>query len=51
LGLSQTSELMNALLKDPRLKLIEVSEYSTLRDGNAKEIDKLADLLINGLKR
>jgi arginase len=51
LGLSQTSELMNLFLKDPRIRLIEVSEYAMLRDGDAKQINKLAELLINGLKR
>jgi arginase len=51
LGLSETSELMAALLKDPRIRLIEVSEYATLRDGDEKQINKLVDLLVGGLKR
>jgi arginase len=50
LGLSQTSELMKALLKDPRVRLIEVSEYAMLRDVDEKQINKLVELLINGLK-
>lgn len=50
LGLSQTSELMSVLLKDQRVRMIEVSEYAMLRDGDAKQINRLAELLINGLK-
>ena len=50
LGLSQTSELMNVLLKDSRVRLIEVSEYAMLRDADAKQINELAEVLIGGLK-
>ncbi len=50
LGLSQTSELMHVLLKDSRVRLIEVSEYAMLRDGDERQINQLAELLINGLK-
>ena len=50
LGLSQTSELMNVLLKHRRVRLIEVSEYAMLRDGDAKQINQLSELLIGGLR-
>ena len=50
LGLGETSELMGTLLKDPRVRLIEVSEYAMLRDGDERQINKLVDLLVGSLK-
>ena len=50
LGLSETSELIDVLLKDQRVRLIEVSEYAMLRDGEATQINQLAQMLIGGLK-
>jgi arginase len=50
MGFSETSELMGFLLKDPRVRLIEVSEYAMLRDGDQRQIDRLAELIVSGLK-
>jgi hypothetical protein len=32
-------------LKDPRIRIIEISEYATLRDLDQRNINKLVDLL------
>jgi arginase len=50
LTLGETAELMRVLLQDPRVRIIEVSEYAALRDGNQQQINKLIDLMVSGLK-
>ena len=50
MGFSETSELMGFLLRDSRVRLIEVSEYAMLRDGDQRQIDRLAELIVSGLK-
>jgi arginase len=52
-GLSWTEgqELLGGLLSDPRIRIIEVSEYATLRDLDRRCVGKLADLLAEGLRR
>jgi arginase len=49
LTLSEGAELLGVLLKDPRVALIEVSEYATLRDLDQRGVNKLADLLCAAL--
>ncbi len=51
LTLAETAELMGALLKDPRVGIIEVSEYAALRDGDQQQIKNLVELLVSGLKK
>lgn len=51
LNLSEAAELFGVFLKDPRIRLIEVSEYASLRDLDRTYINKLADLLAEGLKK
>jgi arginase len=52
-GLSWTEgqELLGGLLSDPRIRVIEVSEYATLRDLDRRCVGKLVDLLAEGLRR
>ena len=51
LTLSEGRELLGVLLKDPRVRIIEVSEYAALRDLDQLWVNKLIDLLADGLKR
>ena len=51
LRLSEGTELLGVLLKDPRIRIIEVSEYAALRDLEQRYVSKLADLFAGGLKR
>jgi arginase len=50
LSLSEGTELLGGLLRDPRIRIIEVSEYASLRDFDQVHVSKLVDLLSNGLK-
>lgn len=45
LTLAEGRELLAVLLKDARIRLIEISEYATLRDLDHANITKLVDLL------
>jgi hypothetical protein len=38
------------LLKDRRTRIIEISEYATLRDNDQSSVNKLVNLLVEGLK-
>ena len=40
---------MRVLLQDPRVRLIEVSEYASLRDLDRQWMGKIVDLLAEGL--
>jgi arginase len=51
LSLSEGAELLGALLRDPRIRIIEVTEYASLRDLDQRCVRKLVDLLAEGLKR
>jgi arginase len=48
--LSDAAELLGVLLKDPRVRIIEVAEYATLRDLDQRCVNALVDLLVEGLK-
>jgi arginase len=50
LTIAETAELMHVLLQDPRVRIIEVSEYAALRDGDQQQINKLIDLIVRGLR-
>ena len=50
LTLSEGVELLGALLRDPRIRIIEVTEYAALRDLDQRCIGKLIDLLAEGLR-
>jgi hypothetical protein len=38
--------LLGVILRDPRIRLVEVSEYATLRDRDRACVGKLVDLLV-----
>ncbi len=50
LTLSEGAELIAGLLRDSRMRIIEVSEYASLRDLDQRWIDKLVGLLADGLR-
>jgi arginase len=52
-GLSwpEARELLGALLSDPRIRIVELSEYASLRDLDQGSVGKLVDLLAEGLRR
>lgn len=50
LTLDETRELLGGLLADPRLRIIEISEYASLRDLDQRVVGALVDLLAAGLK-
>jgi arginase len=49
--LSELGELLGVLLKDPRVRIIEISEYAALRDFEQVSAGKLVDVLCEALKR
>ena len=49
--LSELGELLAVLLKDPRIRIIEISEYAALRDFEQVSAGKLVDVLCEALKR
>jgi arginase len=50
LSLAEGAELLGVLLQDPRIRVIEVSEYASLRDRDQRSVRQLVDLLADGLK-
>jgi arginase len=51
LSLSEAAELLGVFLRDPRIRIIEISEYASLRDLDRDYVNKLADLLSQQLKK
>jgi arginase family enzyme len=49
LSLAEGSALLGPLLRDPRLRVVEVSEYASLRDADLGSARALVDLLASGL--
>jgi arginase family enzyme len=49
LTLAEGAELFRALARDPRVRVIEVSEYASLRDADQRSVAALVDLLAGGL--
>ena len=49
--LSELGELLGVLLKDPRIRIIEISEYAALRDFEQVSAGKLVDVLCEALER
>jgi arginase len=45
LRLTEAAELLEVILADPRIRLIEVSEYASLRDLDQRSVGALVDLL------
>jgi arginase len=50
LTLAETAELFSVLARDPRIRVIEVSEYASLRDLDQHSVGQLVDLLSQTLK-
>jgi arginase len=50
LKVSEAAELLGVLMRDPRIRAIEISEYASLRDLDRSYVDKLAKLLTDSLK-
>jgi arginase len=48
---SEGMDLLGVLLRDPRIRVIELSEYASLRDFDQNGVTKLVDLLCAGLKK
>ena len=51
MSLPEASQVLGVLLKDPRVRVIEVSEYAALRDLDRIYVGKLIELLCDGLKK
>jgi arginase family enzyme len=51
LSLSEAAELLGVLLKDPRIRIIEISEYASLRDTDREYVKTLVNLLAEGMKK
>jgi arginase len=49
LSLSEATELLGVLLSDPRIRVIELTEYASLRDPDQRDVTQLVDLLVHGL--
>jgi hypothetical protein len=50
LSVSEASTPLRVLLKDSRVRIIEISGYATLRGLNKNYINLLVDLLVEGQK-
>jgi arginase len=50
LTLSEAGDLLSVLLKDPRIRIIEVSEYAALRDFDHGYVNKLVRLFSESLR-
>jgi arginase len=46
---AEAGDLLDILLKDPRIRLLEVTEYASLRDSDQACVRQLADLLASAL--
>jgi arginase len=51
LTLSEAARLLGVLLKDPRIRIIEVSEYAALRDFDHSHVSKIINLFSGGLRQ
>ncbi len=51
LTLSEGSVLLKTILADPRVRLLEVSEYATLRDLDRRRVGELVDVLAGAHER
>ena len=51
LTLAEGRELLGELMRDPRIGVIEISEYASLRDYDRRQVTAIIDLLVRGLGR
>jgi arginase len=50
MSLSEAVEVLGVFLKDPRIRIIEISEYASLRDIARDYVNQLVDMLSEGMK-
>jgi arginase len=50
LTIAETADLLRAILPDPRIRLIEISEYATLRDLDRRCVSSLIDLIARAVQ-
>jgi arginase len=50
LTMAEVAELLGVILKDPRVRLVEVSEYASLRDFDRSQVGRLVELLAGVLR-
>jgi arginase len=51
LTLAEGVDLLGVLVRDPRIRIVEVTEYASLRDLDQGCVSQLVDLLAQGLKQ
>jgi arginase len=51
LSLAEAQDLLGPILTDARLRIIEVTEYASLRDFDQRAVSSIVELLTAGLKR
>jgi arginase family enzyme len=51
LSLNEGTELLGVFLRDARVRVIEVSEYATLRDHEGESLHKIIDMLVQTLPK
>jgi arginase family enzyme len=51
LSIAEGRALLGTILADSRLRIIEVTEYASLRDLDQSYISRIVELLAAGLKR
>jgi arginase family enzyme len=51
LSLGEGAELLEVFFRDPRIRLIEISEYATLSDRGQESIHKIIDMLVGTLPK
>jgi arginase len=51
LSVAEGRELLRPLLRDPRVRIIEVAEYAHLRDADQRSVGALVDLLADSLTK
>ena len=49
--LPEAAEVLGVFLKDPRIRIIEISEYASLRDIDRDYVNKLVNLFTDGMKK
>jgi arginase len=51
LNISEATELLSSLLEDPRIRMMEISEYAALRDLDRRYANELVDLLCKAMRK
>jgi arginase len=51
LSIAESRELLSIILADARVRIIEVTEYASLRDLDQSSVSRIGELLAAGLKR